>query len=313
MPSAAALRLQIEHALERRFPAALSPAPRTILETAPTGIAAVDVLLGGGLPVGAISEVTGQECSGRTSLALAFLGRRTQEGHVCAWVDVEDALDPESAAANGICLKQLLWVRCNEERRGRKKDGKPWGRLDQAIRATDLLLQAGGFSAIVLDMGGTAPQYARRIPLATWFRFRQAAQRTQCSLVVIGQRACAQSSADLVLECKAVHAQANSETVLAGFAYEVQCDRARGWLDKEQEHRFQRRSEGDSSRAEARDDFRVHVSGLKPEPANGTESLPTKILPFALAPAAREANAIGRKPPVSTWSAAGAWDREKRA
>jgi recombination protein RecA len=358
MPSAAALRLQIEHALERRFPAALSPAPRTILETATTGIAAVDVLLGGGLPVGAISEVTGQECSGRTSLALAFLGRRTQEGHVCAWVDVEDALDPESAAANGVCLKQLLWVRCSEERRVRKKDGKPWGRLDQAIRATDLLLQAGGFSSIVLDMGGTAAQYARRIPLATWFRFRQAAQRTQCSLVVIGQRACAQSSADVVLECKAAHANADSETVLAGFAYEVRRERARGMDDGQQGHRFPGKSRSDSlwadlareesileeqvsghdlsradlssfflksERALAREEaescsdtchFERHpLQPSKPKTSANAKSFPKKILSFAPAQAlsASEANDTRRKPPVSTWSAAGAWDREKRA
>jgi hypothetical protein len=49
MPSAALLRIEIEHALEGRFPAALTPAPRTIREVAPTGIAEVDGLLDGGL------------------------------------------------------------------------------------------------------------------------------------------------------------------------------------------------------------------------------------------------------------------------
>jgi len=58
MPSAA-LRLEIEHALERRFPAALTPVPRTISETVTIGISEVDALLDGGLPVGTISEVTG--------------------------------------------------------------------------------------------------------------------------------------------------------------------------------------------------------------------------------------------------------------
>ena len=38
MTSATALRIEIEHALERRFPAALTPAPRTIREVASTGI-----------------------------------------------------------------------------------------------------------------------------------------------------------------------------------------------------------------------------------------------------------------------------------
>ena len=98
----ATLRLEIEHALERSFPAALSPAQRTVYETASTGVDEVDALLDGGLPVGAISELNGPESSGRTSLALAFLAQRTAAGQVCAWVDADDALDPESAAANGV-------------------------------------------------------------------------------------------------------------------------------------------------------------------------------------------------------------------
>lgn len=139
MPSAALLRQEIERSLAGRFPAALTHAPRTIRKVAPTGIAQVDALLDGGLPVGAISELTGPELSGRTSLALAFLARRTAEGRVCAWVDVNDAFDPESAAASGVALRQLLWVRCSEaEHRARQKArAMPWTRLDQAPRAKE--------------------------------------------------------------------------------------------------------------------------------------------------------------------------------
>jgi hypothetical protein len=198
MPSAAVLRLEIERALEHRFPAALTPASRTMREVAPTGIPSVDALLEGGLPAGAISEVTGPESSGRTSLTLAFLAKRTEESQVCAWVDAGDAFDPESAAASGVALKQLLWVRCLREKEVTKV--KPWTLLDQALRATDLLLQAGGFAVIVLDLGDLEPEHAMRIPLATWFRFRQAAERTRCSLVVLGKTAYAQSGAEVVLE-----------------------------------------------------------------------------------------------------------------
>jgi len=264
MPTAAALRLEIERALERRFPAALSPVPRTIREVYETGIEAVDRLLGGGLPVGAISEVTGPASSGRTSLALKFLARRTQEGRACGWVDGCDALDPESAAANGVRLEQLLWVRCRDREQGNEGAREPgsqgawvsshpkvrrdtanfrmghpmwwavptWARLEQGLRATDLLLQAGGFAAIVLDLGDTAPEQANRIPLATWFRYRQAAERTRCSLMVLGKRTYAQSAAGVVLECEAVRAVAGGEntadgTVLRGFAYAVRRGRER--------------------------------------------------------------------------------------
>ena len=240
MPSAAALRIEIERALDRRFPAALTPVPRTLCETTTIGIPEVDALLDGGFPVGAISEVTGPQSSGRTGLALSFLAQQTQDERVCAWVNAGDAFDPESAAASGVSLRQLLWVRCrdastvsagNESRISpawKAKTRAPiWTRLDQALRATDLLLQAGGFAAIVLDLGDTAPEHGSRIPLATWFRFRQAADRTRCCLVVLGQVAYAQSSAAVVLECAPCKPHAAGGTVLNGFSFEVRRERQR--------------------------------------------------------------------------------------
>lgn len=237
MNAAHALRLQIERSLEHRFPAALSPAARSMREVAPTGIEAVDALLEGGLPVGAICEITGPECSGRTSLALSFLAGRTRAGMVCAWVDATDSLDPESAAAAGIELRQLLWVRCRSDAPQAKSwtpaakpwmpQAKPWARLGQALRAADLLLQAGGFAALVLDLGSTAPEHGCRIPLATWFRFRQAADRTRCALLVLGQAPFAQSSAALQLTCAARLDAQLPATVLTGFSYTVQSGRQR--------------------------------------------------------------------------------------
>jgi len=248
MSSAATLRLEIERFLENRFPAALTPAPRALREVAETGIAEVDELLQGGLPVGAISEVTGAVSSGRTSLGLAFVARRTAEGRVCAWVDASDAFDPESAAANGVALGQLLWVRCGNGQAENLAKNKParkagagqagagtekrpqkrvWTCLDQALRAADLLLQAGGFAAIVLDLGDIAPEYGSRIPLATWFRFRQAADRARSSLVVLGKAAYAQSGAAVVLECAPPRLRTAGETVLRGFTFTVRRGRER--------------------------------------------------------------------------------------
>ncbi|MGA2218480.1 MAG: ATPase domain-containing protein [Terracidiphilus sp.] len=230
MPTAATLRLEIERSLQHRFPSALTPEQRTVCEVAPTGIEEVDALLDGGLPVGAISEITGAQSSGRTSLALAFVAQRTRDEQVCAWVDVSDALDPESAAASGVALPKLLWIRCRDagtQAKGKGSNGKPWSRLDQAVRATDLLLQAGGFAAIVLDLGDTAPEHASRIPLATWFRFRQAAHRARTCLVVLGQDAYAQSSAAAVLECTQRHEAIAGETVLDGLRFEVVRQRQR--------------------------------------------------------------------------------------
>jgi hypothetical protein len=116
MPSVVAIRFQIESALANRFPSALTPAPKIIRPTAPTGVATVDELLEGGLPLGAITEMVGPESSGRTSLALSFLAEITSAGKVAAWIDVSNTLHPETAAEAGIDLARLLWVRCGSSR-----------------------------------------------------------------------------------------------------------------------------------------------------------------------------------------------------
>lgn len=359
MPSAAQLRTQIEHDLAHKAPSALTPSSRAIRATKPTGVAQVDELLEGGLPIGAISEFTGPACSGRVSLALALVAGQTRAGQVCAWVDAGDGFDPQSAQASGVELERLLWVRCGpdasasldsasagsrfavqkapetakgcigmhprmEERglasaiegllelkTGASNSGKPgtpsaqnrplaavpqqlrgrveqvasdrlparrgehaleqksrlaagqngvvdrpdslaahaaelarvaprcaetqqgfgramqarvtamnvpqapahksprpagaspWDRLDQAIRTTDLLLQGGGFSCIVMDLSGVEAEFANRIPLATWFRFRAAADRTRASLVVLTRHACTGSSGEVLLKMQA--------------------------------------------------------------------------------------------------------------
>src|ERR1700694_6269244 len=105
MRSASAIRLQIETALAQRIPSALTPVPKMLRPVASTGIESLDELLKGGLPVGAITELAGPECSGRTSVALSFLARMTQASKVCAWIDVANTFDPVSAAATGLDLE----------------------------------------------------------------------------------------------------------------------------------------------------------------------------------------------------------------
>lgn len=312
MTSASALRLQIETDLAQRIPSALSPTPRIIRPVAVTGIANLDAMLKGGLPVGALTELVGPECSGRTSVALSFLAQMTAAGKVCAWMDVTDALDPVSAAAAGVDLARLLWVRCGVVRhpaerasnrfrlpeqylvppstkkglhgggmgshprtevhglseavsglfrseaiaprcaepqkrtRLRQEEWKPnplarpnaapapqgkapgpWLRIEQSLRATDLLLQAGGFSAIVLDMGSLAPEFVLRVPLATWFRYRAAAERTQSSILLLTQHPCAKSSAELLLRLHPAATLKDERTVFTGIQPHVEMVRRR--------------------------------------------------------------------------------------
>src|SRR6185437_14387002 len=83
--------------------------------------------------------------------------------------------------------------------------------LEQALKATDLLLQAGGFGAIVLDMSDVLSQHTMRIPLATWYRFRLAAEQARSALVFLTQSPCASSCAALALYCDAAQPKPFSE------------------------------------------------------------------------------------------------------
>jgi hypothetical protein len=92
---------------------------------------------------------------------------------------------------------------------------------------TDLLVQAGGFSAIVLDMGSIAPEHASRVPLATWFRYRAAAEKSQASILLLTQHACAKSSAGLVLRLRPGNPLREETTVFTGVEYCVEVTRER--------------------------------------------------------------------------------------
>ena len=104
---------------------------------------------------------------------------------------------------------------------------KPWSRLDQALRATDLLLQAGGFAAIVLDLGSIAREHAQRVPMATWFRYRAAVDKAQASLLLLTQDACAKSSAGLVLRFIGEGEAAGVPGIFNGLAYTAELERQR--------------------------------------------------------------------------------------
>jgi hypothetical protein len=216
MFSSTAIRLQVETALAKRVPAALTLKIKQAPELFATGLAEVDAVLGGGIPRGSITEIAGAASTGKTSFALSSIAAITQCGATCAWVDVSDALSPESAAAANIVLKRLLWLRMSAESKERVTD-KPWSRLEQALKATDLLLQAGGFAAIVFDISDVLPQHIMRVPLSTWYRFRLAAEQARTALVLLTQSPCASSCAALSLRCEPARIlpfRCNGETAL---------------------------------------------------------------------------------------------------
>lgn len=183
----ATLRSHVELSLAGRIVSPFGYRDRKSVETVLTGIPEIDALAGG-LPRGALTEICGPACSGRTTVLLAALASRTAEAEVCALIDARDSFDPRSAEAAGVELEQLLWVRC----RG----------LDQSLRAADLLIQGGGFGFIALDLSDIAPETVRHVPLNAWFRFRRAVEDTSTVLVVLEQESNAKTCASLVLQMK---------------------------------------------------------------------------------------------------------------
>jgi hypothetical protein len=75
--------------------------------------------------------------------------------------------------------------------------------LAKMLKVTDLLLQSNGFGMIALDLGDVPPQSARRIPLASWFRFRRAIENTPTVLLVLEQHPIAGSCSSALLKISA--------------------------------------------------------------------------------------------------------------
>ena len=92
----------------------------------------------------------------------------------------------------------------------------PYQRIEQGLKSADLILQAGGFGIIVLDLGSIAPEFVSRVDLATWHRYRVAAERTQSSIVLLTQYVCAKSSAELLLRLDPAEALRDEATVFSG-------------------------------------------------------------------------------------------------
>ena len=146
-----------------------------------SGIPAIDRLLGGGWPKAALCELVGRRSSGRTAILYAALARALAAGEAAALVDVGGGLDPRRALATGIALRRLLWVRST---------------VEVAAKAADLVLGAGGFDLIALDLGDARP----RLPTAGWIRFKHGAEKQGTTLLVAAPARAAGSCAAAVVE-----------------------------------------------------------------------------------------------------------------
>lgn len=105
--------------------------------TLSTGSLALDIALGGGLPLGRIAEIYGPESSGKTTVALSVIASAQRQGMQCAFIDAEHALDPVYARKLGVDTDSLL---VSQPDTG-----------EQALEITDALVRSGAVSVIVVD------------------------------------------------------------------------------------------------------------------------------------------------------------------
>ena len=175
------------------------PALSSADDVAPSGIPALDARLGGGFPRGQLSELVGPRSSGRTSVLLQTLAAATARGELVAVVDALDMLDVESAAAAGVDLDRLLWVRGHVVTNPGMCRDLNQRALEQAIRAVALVLQAGNFGVVAFDAAEAPSDAVRRLPFTTWLRLQRMIEGSQTACVLVGSEAMARSSAGLTL------------------------------------------------------------------------------------------------------------------
>ncbi|OFW04345.1 MAG: hypothetical protein A3H96_27440 [Acidobacteria bacterium RIFCSPLOWO2_02_FULL_67_36] len=149
------------------------PWTRTLHDPAPAGIGAIDAALGGGLPRGQLSEIVGPRSSGRTLVCHRVLASAAERGEAVALIDASDRFDPASAAAAGVDLTKLLWVRDT-------------GDAARALKALNLVLQAGGFGIVVLDVADIPSPALRRFPHTTWMRIARVIEGSQTVALLVG-------------------------------------------------------------------------------------------------------------------------------
>jgi recombination protein RecA len=179
--STALLKEQIQSALGPRCEAAFLTDPKPPEEVLSS--------LVGEIPRGAITEIVGPASSGRMSLLYSLLAAASSEEEFCAILDAEDTFDPASAAAAGVRLSQVLWIRCG-------------GIVEHVLKSADMLAQAGGFGLIAIDLSGISARVIQRIPLAAWFRLRHAVENTRTALLVVAQQIHAYSCSALKIELR---------------------------------------------------------------------------------------------------------------
>ena len=116
----------------------LGEARHLAVEAIPTGSLALDLALGvGGIPRGRVTEIYGPEASGKTTLCQHIVAESQRLGGVCAYIDMEHALDPAYAARCGVNVEDLY---ISQPDTG-----------EQALEIAETLVRSGAVDVVVID------------------------------------------------------------------------------------------------------------------------------------------------------------------
>ena len=108
------------------------------VESISTGCLSLDMALGvGGVPKGRVVEIFGPESSGKTTLALHIIAECQKNGGKAAFIDAENALDPEYAQNLGCNADDLLVSQPDSG--------------EQALDILQKLLETAALDVIVID------------------------------------------------------------------------------------------------------------------------------------------------------------------
>jgi hypothetical protein len=193
-----------------------------------TGLPWLDPRLAGGWPCGETSEIVGPVSSGRATLLTASLAAATARGDVAALVDTHDTFDAASAQEAGLALDRLLWARGDPAGVPR-----PQVLLERAVKAFGLVLEAGGFAVVALDLGEAAPADLARLPFTTWRRLQRFVEGRDTVALVLAPVPVARSARGVTLELSTSPAttvwvgESRRSRRLTGLALEPQVRTAR--------------------------------------------------------------------------------------
>ncbi len=116
----------------------LGEASHLHVEAVPTGSLSLDIALGvGGVPRGRVIEIYGPESSGKTTLCQHIIAEAQKLGGICAFIDMEHALDPFYAARCGVDVENLY---VSQPDTG-----------EQALEIADVLIRSGTMDVVVID------------------------------------------------------------------------------------------------------------------------------------------------------------------